>query len=406
MKEDLLKRVAEIQAISAVPKILETVAAMTGLRFVCIAHVTDDSWTACAVLDKLDFGLAPGAQLDVTTTLCEEVRDTARAVIIDSVRDSDQYREHHTPRMYGFQSYFSIPIFRTDGRYFGTLCGLDPEPARLTDSTVATTMHLFAELVSKQLDADNKLVAARAELLDERETAELREQFIAVLGHDLRTPLGSILLGTEVLARKHPDPASAPVVERIRRSAARMAALVDDVVDFTRGRMGSGITMRLREAAIDATLEQVVDEMRGLYPQRAIEAAIAPGMRLRCDPERIAQLLSNLLKNALVHGSEQAPVQVRAALDEGAFVLSVANAGRELPQGVIDGLFKPYWRAASRPGSEGLGLGLYIVDQIARAHGGTIEVSSGGGTTAFVFRLKGTSLPAAPSTDFLSHADC
>jgi signal transduction histidine kinase len=406
MKQDLLKRVDEIQAISAVPKILETVAAMTGLRFVCIAHVTDDSWTACAVLDKLDFGLAPGAQLDVATTLCEEVRDTARAVIIDSVDDSDQYRGHHTPRIYGFKSYFSIPIFRADGQYFGTLCGLDPEPARLTESTIVATMHLFAELVSKQLEADTKLVAARAELLDERETAELREQFIAVLGHDLRTPLGSILLGTEVLARKHPDPAVAPVVERIRRSAVRMAALVDDVVDFTRGRMGSGIAMNMREAVIDGTLEQVVDEMRGLYPQRAIDARIAPGLQLRCDPERIAQLLSNLLKNALVHGSDDAPVRVDAALAEGELTLSVANAGRELPQQVIASLFKPYWRAASRSGSEGLGLGLYIVDQIARAHGGTIEVSSQGGTTTFVFRMGGPARPAARSTDFLSHADC
>jgi signal transduction histidine kinase len=387
MKEDHLKRVDEIQAISAVPTILETVAAMTGLRFVCIAHVTDDSWTACAVLDKLDFGLAPGSQLDVTATLCEEVRDTGRAVIIDSVTGSDQYREHHTPRIYGFQSYFSIPIFRTGGEYFGTLCGLDPEPARLSDSVTASTMHLFAELVSKQLETDTKLVETRADLLSERETAELREQFIAVLGHDLRTPLGSILLGAELLARRHPGPESSPVIERIRRSANRMAALVDDVVDFTRGRMGAGIPMRLREARVDGTLEQVVDEMRGLYPQRAIDATIAPGLVLRCDPERIAQLLSNLLKNALVHGSEQAPVEVVAAMIGGEFVLSVTNEGDELPQAVIDELFKPYWRAASRSGSEGLGLGLYIVDQIARGHNGTIEVSSQGGTTVFLFRM-------------------
>ncbi|MFC5461423.1 ATP-binding protein [Massilia niabensis] len=387
MEQDLLKRVEEIQAISAVPKILETVAAMTGLRFVCIAHVTDESWTACAVLDKLDFGLQPGGELDVTTTLCEEVRDCGRAVIIDSVHDSDQYREHHTPRIYGFQSYFSIPIFRSDGQYFGTLCGLDPEPARLSDSVTVSTMHLFAELVSKQLDADNKLVTARADLLTERETAELREQFIAVLGHDLRTPLGSILLGTEVLALKHPDPDTRPVVERIRRSAVRMASLVDDVVDFTRGRMGTGIVMTMRDAAVDLTLEQVVDEMRGLYPQRVIEAAIAPGLHLHCDPERIAQLLSNLLKNALVHGSAHTPVSVSASLAGREFVLSVMNEGDELPQSVIAHLFKPYWRAASRSGSEGLGLGLYIVDQIARAHGGTIEVSSNGGTTAFVFRM-------------------
>ncbi|MFC5511628.1 ATP-binding protein [Massilia jejuensis] len=387
MDEDLLRRVDEIQAISAVPKILETVAAMTGLRFVCIAHVTDEDWVACAVLDKLNVGLAQGSRLDVKTTLCEEVRDSGRAVIIDNVQASEACREHDTPRINGFQSYFSIPIFRNDGSYFGTLCGLDPEPARLSDNVTVSTMHLFAELVSKQLEADKKLVTTQADLLSERATAELREQFIAVLGHDLRTPLGSILLGTDLLTRQHPNPEARTIVERIRRSATRMAALVDDVLDFTRGRMGSGIPMRLREADLTPTLEQVVDEMRGLYPQRAIKAAIAPGLHLRCDPERIAQLLSNLLKNALVHGSEQAPVQVAAALAGEEFVLSVANEGRELAQGVIDGLFKPYWRAASRTGSEGLGLGLYIVDRIARAHHGSIEVSSRGGRTVFLFRL-------------------
>ncbi|QNA90265.1 GAF domain-containing sensor histidine kinase [Massilia sp. Dwa41.01b] len=388
MQDDLIKRVEEIQAISAVPTILETVAALTGLRFVCIAHVTDDSWTACAVLDRLDFGLVPGGTLDVTTTLCEEVRDTARAVVIDSVEGSERYREHHTPRLYGFQSYFSIPVFRTDGSYFGTLCGLDPEPARLTEKATVSTLHLFAELVSKQLDADSDLVATRAALLDERETAELREQFIAVLGHDLRTPLGAILLGTDILKHKHADPASAPVVERIRRSATRIASLVDDVVDFTRGRMGSGIPMRLRDAALDGYLEQVVDELRGLYPERVIDAVIVPGLRLHCDPERIAQLLSNLLKNALVHGFDHTPVAVRAAMAGDEFILSVTNQGRELARKVIDQLFKPYWRASSRSGNEGLGLGLYIVDQIARAHDGSIDVHSDGGSTSFVFRMR------------------
>jgi GAF domain-containing protein len=85
---------------------------------------------ACAVLDKLEFGLKAGGELDVTTTLCEEVRDTGKAIIIDCVSESDTYRDHHTPRIYGFESYISIPIFRQDGSYFGTLCGLDPKPAR------------------------------------------------------------------------------------------------------------------------------------------------------------------------------------------------------------------------------------------------------------------------------------
>lgn len=388
MAVDLRKRVDEIQAISAVPKILETVAAMTGLGFVCIAHVTDDAWITCAVLDRLEFGLKPGDELDVTTTLCEEVRDTGRAVIIDNVSESEQYCAHHTPRIYGFQSYFSIPIFRTDGSYFGTLCGLDPRPVKLSDAVTVSTMHLFAELISKQLDDEVRQEATRTDLSFERETAELREQFIAVLGHDLRTPLGAIAMGADLLAVKLAQPELLPVVERIRRSARRMSALVDDVVDFTRGRMGSGISLNLRRHDnVHETLEQVIDELRGLHPEREILASLASVRRLHCDPERLAQLLSNLLKNALVHGSAEAPVLVEASGENGQFVLTVSNEGQELPQELIGQLFKPYWRAASRPGSEGLGLGLYIVDQIARAHGGRIEVISRAGRTLFTFVL-------------------
>ena len=388
MAVDLRKSVDEIQAIGGVPKILETVAAMTGLGFVCIAHVTDDAWVTCAVLDRLAFGLKPGDELDVTTTLCEEVRDTARSVIIDHVAESTQYAGHHTPRIYGFQSYFSIPIFRTDGRYFGTLCGLDPKPIKLLDPVTVSTLHLFAELVSKQLDAENRQQATRSDLSSERETAELREQFIAVLGHDLRTPLGSIALGADLLALKLADPALLPVVERIRRSARRMASLVDDVMDFTRGRMGSGIGLtRRRHDSLHLTLEQVIDEMRGLHPERVIAASIPDQLCLDCDPERMAQLLSNLLANALVHGHAGTPVHVDARQDDGKLVLSVSNEGQDLPPEVIAQLFKPYWRATSRPGSEGLGLGLYIVDQIARAHGGKIDVRSNAGRTTFTFTL-------------------
>ena len=143
--------VAEVQAISAVPDIMQTLAGLTGLRLICVAHVTESSWTACAILDRLGFGLKPGDPLDVTTTLCEDVRNTGVAIVIDSVDDSPLYCAHPTPLMYGFKSYFSLPLFRPCGTYFGTLCGLDPQPASLNDTTTVTTMRLFAELISKQL---------------------------------------------------------------------------------------------------------------------------------------------------------------------------------------------------------------------------------------------------------------
>ena len=154
--------VAEVQAISAVPDIMHTLAELTGLRFICVAHVTDATWTACAIMDQLDFGLKPGDPLDVTTTLCEDVRDTGMAIVIDSVDDSPTYRDHATPLLYGFKSYFSLPLFRPCGAYFGTLCGLDPHPASLSNKTTVTTMRLFAELISKQLKTAAQAVEAAA----------------------------------------------------------------------------------------------------------------------------------------------------------------------------------------------------------------------------------------------------
>jgi len=206
MSTEVVTYVREIQAIRAVPQILETVASLTGLGFVAIAHVTATSWTTCAVRDKLHFGLKVGDGLDVTTTLCDEVRSTAKTIVIDHVQESEQYRDHHTPRIYGFQSYFSVPILRRGGSYFGTLCGLDPKPMRLSTPTMLSTLELFAQLVSAQLEAEHEHALAQTALLSERETAELREQFIAVLGHDLRTPLSALQHGVELLGSKSTDP--------------------------------------------------------------------------------------------------------------------------------------------------------------------------------------------------------
>jgi len=389
MQQKIATDIAAIQSMAAVPTILETVAALTGLRFVCVARVTADSWTTCAVLDKLDFGLNVGDALDVTTTICEEVRDTRNAVVIDHVARDERYRDHHTPRMYGFQSYFSIPLFRPDGEYFGTLCGLDPVPNELSTPKVAQTLQLFAQLISTQLESERELAETRTALLDEQASAELREQFIAVLGHDLRTPLSSIVTGSDVLGMLALPPQAVKVVERIRRSAMRIAGLVDDVVDFTRGRMGGGIAIELKlESNLKAVFEQVVAELRGDYPEREIIVQQSLGGPLLVDAGRMAQLLSNLLKNALVHGDAKRPVRVHVTQQGGALEIIVANEGPAIPEETVSQLFKPFWRGKPVYGQKGLGLGLFIVSEISQSHNGELDVISTNDATSFIFRMK------------------
>jgi|AraplaDrversion2_2_1032049.scaffolds.fasta_scaffold02989_9 signal transduction histidine kinase len=389
MQETLQRDIAAIQAMGAVPTILETVATITGLGFVCIARVTQDTWHACAVLDKLNFGLKVGGELDVTTTLCEEVRDSGKAIIIDHVSQSATYCHHHTPRIYGFESYISIPIFRQDGSYFGTLCGLDPKPARLSTPAITSSMSLFAQLISLQMDADAQLADTRGLLADERDTAELREQLITVLGHDLRVPLESISMAVEVGKRKGPDSAMHALLDHIGGSAERISSLVDNVVDFTHGRMGGDIGLALRrEDGLHLAFEQVIEVLRGLYPERRIEAQLQSIPPLLCDPDRMRQMLSNLLNNALVHGDPQRPVQVSMREENGVLQLTVTNAGPRIPDEVKRQLFKPFWRGAAKVSQEGLGLGLFIVAEIARAHGGSIEVLTSDSATSFIYKVR------------------
>jgi signal transduction histidine kinase len=378
--------IAAVQRIAAVPRILEVVCRSTGMGFAAVARVTDNRWVCCAVRDEIAFGLAPGGELEVETTICHEIRRSGEAVVIDNVAEDTAYCGHHTPAKYGFQSYISIPIMLADGTFFGTLCAIDPRPARLNTPQTIGMFKLFAELIATHLDAVDRLAATEAKLLTERQTAELREQFIAVLGHDLRNPLASIAAGTRMLAKERSKEAAAEILGLMQKSAARMSAMIDNVLDFARGRLGSGIALNRAPERLQPALEQVIAELRAIYPEREVAAKFALTEPVNCDSGRIAQLFSNLLGNALTHGTAASPVRVIATTRDGAFELSIANSGNPIPPDAIKRLFQPFYRVAVER-SLGLGLGLYIASEIARAHGGTLGVDSSPDETRFTFQM-------------------
>src|SRR5277367_6780324 len=128
MSETFERDIAAVASIKAIPIILDLVCRTTGMRFAAVARVTEDRWIACSVRDDLGFGLKPGGELKVETTLCHEIRQSGKAVIIDHVAEDAVYASHHTPQIYGLQSYISVPLRRADGSFFGTLCAIDPAP--------------------------------------------------------------------------------------------------------------------------------------------------------------------------------------------------------------------------------------------------------------------------------------
>jgi len=231
-----------------------------------------------------------------------------------------------------------MPIFLPGGSFFGTLCAIDPRPAKLNSPEIIGLFKNFAQLIAFHLDAQERAARQEAALLGERETAELREQFIAVLGHDLRNPLASIEAGARLLLRQNLDEKSVAILGQLQKSTSRMAALIGDMLDFARGRLGGGFALNRNPACrLGPVLEQVVDELRTAWPGRAIETTLSLKHPVDCDPARIAQLLSNLAGNALKHGTGTVGISAGAA--NGIFELAVENEGEPIPRHVSERLF-------------------------------------------------------------------
>ena len=388
---DLSYDISTIAKVEAVPLILNMVKHVTGMRFAAIARVTETRWVACAVDDSIDFGLMPGGELVLETTICHEIRQHHKPVIFKHASEHPVYSAHHTPRTYGLESYVSIPIIRTNGDFFGTLCAIDEVPACFDEDAVCKTLTLFAQLIAVQLDVLADLEAKTIELANAAETGIVREQFIAVLGHDLRSPLSAIRMSADLLEAKLPAGREQQLAIAIRQSSQRMNHLIEDVLDFSRAKLGGGIPVkRTLVDNLGDVFTAVINEIMTSHPNVTIrqEVVISPGVF--CDAGRMGQLLSNLLGNAVAHGARDRPIDVSASMQENHIVLSVMNHGPEIPDVLLPLLFQPFKRAAGGRG-EGLGLGLYIASQIVAGHNGTLSVTSTPEDgTRFIARFPGT----------------
>jgi len=379
-----------IQKIPVIPSLLDVVCKSTRMGFVAVARVTDENWVACSVRDEINFGLKPGGELPLETTICNEIRQSHKAVIIENVAEDKIYCQHHTPKTYGFQSYISMPIFRKDGRFFGTLCAIDPKPNKLKTPEIIGMFNLFCDLISFHMQSEEQLMAAQSRLREEEQTGHLRDQFISILGHDLRNPLSAITFSSEMLSSEGKlDDESLSLVNIIRKSAHRMNGLIKNILDFARGKMGGGIALnRNHSSSLGDALRHVVDEQLTSNPDRRINVDIRLEEPVYCDEGRISQLFSNLISNAVSYGDPEEPVIVEAFNRENELIISVSNTGEKIPDHILQRLFLPFARGMDkRPGQQGLGLGLYIASEIARAHAGQIEVESDEKQTKFVLRM-------------------
>jgi phosphoserine phosphatase RsbU/P len=330
------------------------------------------------------------------------------------------YETHFAPllRMQGFFNEVALDLVRKDGEVFPVL--VNAAERRNTDGTPlfirltvfnATDRRRYERALLKARD-ELKMLAVGMEariakaaldqslsdstLASQREDAQLREQFIAVLGHDLRNPLAAISAGVRLIQKSKLDEKGETIVIMMQKSIMRMASLIDNVLDFARGRLGGGFSLTLSTLPLEPVLQQVVDELQSAHPESIIKTDFALTKSFAADPVRIGQLFSNLLGNALTHGAVGEPVTVSAKTED-TFELAVCNAGNPISSCAMERLFYPFSRGEVRPSQQGLGLGLYIASEIAKAHGGTIHVTSTPELTCFTLRMPlQASLPGSP----------
>lgn len=219
------------------------------------------------------------------------------------------------------------------------------------------------------------------ELHDRTETLRFNEMFTAMLGHDLRTPLNTIVLSAELLQRRGADAATQDVAARVLASSLRMSRLIETLLDLARARLGGGIPVSPRPTELSTLVQRVVQEHTEAFAQGRIKVQAQGDLTGEWDTDRLAQVASNLIGNALQHGQGDQSVQVLLdGSDADRVTLSVSNPG-SIPLEDLPQLFNPF-RGTQRNARRynGLGLGLYIVQQIVQAHGGSVEVGTGDGT--------------------------
>lgn len=228
-----------------------------------------------------------------------------------------------------------------------------------------------------------------------------KDLFLGVLGHDLRNPLGAIMMSaTLMMSKEGPDWPLLGMAARIVSSGTRMDGLISDLVDFTRTRLGSGIPVARAEMDLETVCRETVDEIAAFHPNCVVNFEASGELRGSWDSGRIAQALSNLCGNAIQHGADDAPIDIVLRGEAEHVILTVHNRGIRIPKDKLGDIFNPFKQldptSKRAKDARSIGLGLYIVQAIVTAHGGSIDVASTGSGTTFTVELPRT-VPDPPS---------
>ena len=295
------------------------------------------------------------------------------------------HQTHWAPllQMQGSVSEVKLDLVHQDG----TIIPMVLNAVASTDQGV--TVHDIAIYVARDRDKyERELVQSRKRLedavteanrlqIEAKDRAVFAEQMMGIVSHDLRNPLSSIQMAAVLLGRGGLPANLQRVVARISRGTERANKLIADLLDFTQARLGEGLAVTLEPVDLHVAVGETVEELAPVYPGRMLRHERSGDGLCLADTHRLAQLIGNLVTNAMAYGSPGSPVTVSSAIHSDTFVLAVHNHGSPIPHALQSGLFQPMARGtATGSAVRSVGLGLYIVNEIARAHRGRTEVES------------------------------
>ena len=385
---DLIKDLEAVKRISIIPSMLEVICQTTGMGFAAVARVTSERWVACSVRDEIQFGLKEGGELQLETTICNEIRDHKTPVVIDHVDEHDHFKNHHTPKMYGFQSYISVPIMLKNGTFFGTLCAIDPKPARLNNSKIIGTFVMFADLLSFHLQSlelldqsyNSTVALTNKNRLLKRTNKDL-DNFVYTASHDLKSPVsnieGLITLFSNAVEQENLDKQKLKQIAGLMKtSVQRLAVTIHDLSTIVESDVASSESDEAINVleVVESVKEDLFDQIKECDAH--IEVACHENFLVRFRRKNFRSIIYNLLSNAIKYSSpERRPkVQIMAHESDGKSILSVKDNGLGIPSEKKGDLFSIFKRFHNHV--EGSGVGLFLVKRLVENANGQILVES------------------------------
>lgn len=403
-EEEIQRDIERVRSIAVIPNLLDVICETTGMGFAAVARVTETRWITCSVRDDIRFGLVPGSELEIRTTICDEIRDSHQPVIIDHVRESPQFCNHHTPLMYGFQSYISFPIVLKSGMFFGTLCAIDPEPRQLQKSGIVKMFAAFTELIAFHLEQSD-LLSNSSEINRElnRQLINSRDenrQYQHITSHTLQEPLRKLSVFTGMLinaiSENQLDKAELLAL-RIKRGADRFSLLIKDLTDFSNLNAGG---QALQQTDLSEIIDVVQIKMQDQLDAKTADVLVGNMPVIQVYPDQMAQLFYHLFDNAIKFSRPGTPLKIsvtsgkhiadgagpQLSADREYVEIRISDNGIGIEESQLEQIFDIFSQLPTEIFVEGVGSGLSLCRKIVRNHFGqiTIDSSVGLGTVVSV----------------------